>query len=298
MLYFGIIRKIRLTSESDSDIVPLNMKGIRIDSDMSEIKSTENQIPNKRINIRGIPFDSVSYNEAVEKCMDFVRHPKCGGSAAILHTPNSEIVQLCIDQNKYYEIIGGADIIIPDGVGIILASKILGTPLTKGKVAGVEVADGILKEAAKEGYSVFFYGGKPKNEESKAVADIAASKAAEKYPGLKIAGTCDGYIKDEAAIISRIHDSGADILYVCLGAPKQEVFMFEHKNELGVKLCCGFGGTLDVMAGTVKRAPKIFIKLGLEWFYRLITQPSRFFRMLALPRFLIGTIFSKKVSDK
>ena len=92
MLYFGIIRKIRLTSESDSGIAPLNMKGIRIDSDMSEIKSTENQIPNKRINIRGIPFDSVSYNEAVEKCMDFVRHPKGGGSAAILHTPNSEIV--------------------------------------------------------------------------------------------------------------------------------------------------------------------------------------------------------------
>ena len=298
MLYFGIIRKIRLTSESDSGIAPLNMKGIRIDSDMSKIKSTENQIPNKRINIRGIPFDSVSYNEAVEKCMDFVRHPKGGGSAAILHTPNSEIVQLCIDQNKYYEIIGGADIIIPDGVGIILASKILGTPLTKGKVAGVEVADGILKEAAREGYSVFFYGGKPKNEESDAIADIAASKAAEKYPGLKIAGTCDGYIKDDAAVISRIHGSGADILYVCLGAPKQEVFMFEHKNELGVKLCCGFGGTLDVMAGTVKRAPKIFIKLGLEWFYRLITQPSRFFRMLALPRFLIGTIFSKKISDK
>lgn len=97
-------------------------------------------------------------------------------------------------------------------MGIILASKILGTPLIKGKVAGVEVADGILRAASKEGYSVFFYGGKPKNEESDAIADIAASKAVEEYPGLKIAGTCDGYIKDEAAVIARIHDSGADIL--------------------------------------------------------------------------------------
>lgn len=265
---------------------------------MSEIKNTESQTTCKRINIRGIPFDNVNYDEAVEKCMDFVRNPKSDGSAAILHTPNSEIVQLCIEQNKYYEIIGGADIIIPDGVGIILASKILGTPLIKGKVAGVEVADGILRAASKEGYSVFFYGGKPKNEESDAIADIAASKAVEEYPGLKIAGTCDGYIKDEAAVIARIHDSGADILYVCLGAPKQEIFMFEHRKELGVKLCCGFGGTLDVIAGTVKRAPRIFIKLGLEWLYRLITQPSRFFRMLALPRFLIGTIFSKRTSHQ
>ena len=112
----------------------------------------------------------------------------------------------------------------------------------------------------------------------------------EKYPELCICGTLDGYIKDEAAVISRIHDSGADILFVCLGVPKQEEFMFRNKSQLGTKLCCGFGGSLDIFAGTAKRAPKIFIKLGLEWLYRLISEPSRFFRMLSLPKFLFGTI--------
>lgn len=245
-----------------------------------------------KINVRGIDFDNVNYEEALGLCMDFIRNPKADCSA-VLHTPNSEILQLCIEHNEYYEIIGSADIIIPDGVGVIKASQILGTPLTKGKVAGVEIADGILSCAAKEGFSVFFLGGKPENEESESIAEIAAKRMQEKYPGLRIAGTCDGYFKDDAAVTARIHDSGADILFVCLGVPKQEIFMYNNKDKLGTKLCCGFGGTLDIFAGTAKRAPKIFIKLGLEWLYRLIREPSRFIRMLALPRFLLGTVAVK-----
>ena len=89
-------------------------------------------------------------------------------------------------------------------------------------------------------------------------------------------------------------NSGADILFVCLGAPKQEEFMYKYKGEIGTGLCCGFGGTLDIIAGTAKRAPDIFIKLGLEWLYRLLKQPSRFVRMLALPKFLLGTVFFGK----
>lgn len=243
-----------------------------------------------KIDIRGLSFDNVNFDEALALCLDYVHHPKEDGSSAVLHTPNSEILQLCIEHNEYYEIMGSADVIIPDGIGIILASKVLGTPLRKGKVAGVEIAEALLREAAREGLRVFFYGGRPASDGNPSVAETAAARMKEKYPELCICGTLDGYIKDEAAVISRIHDSGADILFVCLGVPKQEEFMFRNKSQLGTKLCCGFGGSLDIFAGTAKRAPKIFIKLGLEWLYRLISEPRRFFRMLSLPKFLFGTI--------
>lgn len=242
-----------------------------------------------KIDVRGLSFDNVNFDEALALCLDYVHNPKDDDSSAVLHTPNSEILQLCIEHNEYYEIMGSADVIIPDGVGVILASRLLGTPLKKGKVAGVEIAEGLLRTAASEGLRVFFYGGKPAADGRPSVAEAAAANMKAKYPDLCICGTLDGYIKDEAAVISRIHDSGADILFVCLGVPKQEEFMYRNKSRLGTKLCCGFGGSLDIFAGTAKRAPKIFIKLGLEWLYRLINEPSRFFRMLSLPKFLFGT---------
>lgn len=251
-----------------------------------------------KINVRGLSFDNVNYDEALALCLDYVHNPREDGVSAVLHTPNSEILQLCIEHNEYYDVMGSADVIIPDGVGVILASKILGTPLVKGKVAGVEIAEGLLRVASEEGLRVFFYGGKPATDSGPSVADTAAAKMKEKYPGLCICGTLDGYIKDEAAVTSRIHDSGADILFVCLGVPKQEEFMLRRKAELGTKLCCGFGGTLDIFAGTAKRAPRVFIKLGLEWLYRLICEPKRFFRMLSLPKFLFGTIVWKLFGKK
>ena len=246
----------------------------------------------EKIGIRGVQFDNVNLEEALAVVDGFIAK----GQKGVVHTPNSEIVQLCIEQPAYYDLINSANLIIPDGSGVVLASKILKTPLSKGKVAGVDLAEKTLSLAAEKGYKVFFLGGRP------GVAELAAERMTEKYPGLMVAGVHDGYFEktghESDAVAAAVNQSGAEILFVCLGVPVQEEWMRANRDQLQVNVMMGLGGSLDVFAGTAKRAPKIFIKLGLEWLYRLIKQPSRIGRMMKLPRFLIGTVFSKKQKSK
>lgn len=234
----------------------------------------------EKINVRGINFDSVTLPEACENAMKMVS----SGEFHAVFTPNSEIVQLCCEESGMADLINSADMIIPDGAGVVLASKILGKPLKKGKVAGVDLGSEIARLAAEKEIGVYLFGGKP------GVAESAAKNMKEKYPGLIISGTSDGYFSDDTGIIEKINMSGAKILYVCLGVPKQEKWIYENRKKLNVSLALGLGGSLDVYAGNVKRAPKIFISLGLEWFYRLIKEPKRIGRMMKLPKFIIGTI--------
>ena len=167
------------------------------------------------------------------------------------------------------------------------AARILGTPL-KGKVAGVELGREVLAFASDDGLPVYFLGGKP------GVTEAAAEKMREAYPALQICGMHDGYFQksgeENDAVLNLINESGAKILFVCLGAPAQEKWIAQNKDRLpGVQILMGLGGSLDVYAGTVKRAPKIFIKLGLEWLYRLLKEPRRIGRMMSLPKFYFGT---------
>jgi N-acetylglucosaminyldiphosphoundecaprenol N-acetyl-beta-D-mannosaminyltransferase len=232
-------------------------------------------------------FDNVSFDEAMQKAKEMVSSEGVG----VMFTPNSEIVQNCVENNELYNVINSAELVIPDGIGVVYASKILKTPL-KQKVPGCEVAEKLVEYAAKSQDSVFFFGGAKKTEENEAVCDIAAAKMKEKYPGLKIAGTRDGFFKQEdvAGIVEQINNSGAKILFVCLGAPKQEKWIFDNKDKLNVSFAAGLGGTLDVFAGTAKRAPGIFLKLNLEWLYRLLCMPSRLGRMMKIPKFLFETL--------
>lgn len=243
-----------------------------------------------KINIRGVYFDNVNMDEAMEKVTSMA------GTEGLdyMFTPNSEIVQNCIENPALFEVINSASIIIPDGIGVVYASKILKTPL-KEKVPGCEVAEKLLEYASKTGDGVFFFGGGKKTEEREAVGVLAASRMCEKYPGLNIVGTRDGYFTeaDVPSIIEEINNSGAKILFVCLGAPKQEKWIYDNRNALKVNFAAGLGGTLDVFAGTVKRAPEFFIKANLEWFYRLLCMPSRLGRMMKLPKFLFGTMIKK-----
>lgn len=233
-----------------------------------------------KINVRGVYFDNVNMDEAVNKCRELFYSD---GKPKIIHTPNAEIVQLCIEQPEYYNLINGADIIIPDGAGVILAAKILKTPLVKGRVPGIELGEKLAELSAELGWKVFLYGGKP------GVADIAAEKLIEKYPKLNIAGTCDGFVQNVDEVIGKINESGAELLYVCLGVPRQEKWMRDNIDKLNVKLMGGFGGSINGYAGVVKRAPLIFRKLNLEWFHRLIREPRRIGRMMKLPKFIFGT---------
>ena len=244
----------------------------------------------EKINIRGVYFDNVNMAET----MDIVKGLIAEDGLSYMFTPNSEIVQNCIENNELYEVINSASLIIPDGIGVVYASKVLGTPL-KEKVPGCEVAEKIIEYAATTGDGVYFFGGGKKTEERDAVSSVAADKLREKYKGLNIVGTRDGYFtkEDVPSIIEDINASGAKILFVCLGAPKQEKWIYDNRDALKVNFAAGLGGTLDVFAGTAKRAPKFFLKTNLEWFYRLLCMPSRIGRMMKLPKFLFGTIIHR-----
>ena len=238
----------------------------------------------ERINIRGVGFDNVTLAEASALLRRRAAQGECGMA---VYTPNSEIVQMCIGDSALAETVNAAALIIPDGIGVVKAARILGTPL-KGKVAGVELGREVLAFAAEDGLPVFFLGGKP------GVAEIAAEKMCAAHPGLTLCGVHDGYFaksgEENDAVVRQIRESGAKILFVCLGAPAQEKWIAENRAALPeVQILMGLGGSLDIYAGTVKRAPKIFIKLGLEWLYRLLKEPWRIGRMMNRPKFYFGT---------
>ena len=230
----------------------------------------------------GVGFDNVTMAEALTRTEALL----AASGAAYCVTPNSEIVYEAMHDENLRSLLNEADLVLPDGAGVVLASKILKTPL-KEKVAGVDFAANLIAYMEKKGLSLYLLGAKP------GIAELAAEKMKEKHPALRIAGIQDGYFKDEAAVIEKINAASADVLFVCLGAPKQEHFMKAHQKELNVRLMAGLGGSLDSFAGTVKRAPKWMIRMNLEWFYRLLKQPSRFVRMLRLPKFLFAVIRSK-----
>ena len=222
--------------------------------------------------------------EALEKGAAFL----AGGSPAVVVTPNAEIGYDASRDPAFAELLNRADLMLPDGAGVVLAAKLRKTPL-KGKVAGIDFAAGMLPILAEKGASLYLLGSKP------GVAEQAAEKMKALAPGLVIAGTADGYFQDEAPVIEKINASGAKALYVCLGSPKQEKFMFDHRDELtSVRLMAGLGGSLDGFAGNVKRAPEWMIKTNLEWFYRLCKQPSRLGRMMRLPKYLFKAVRSKE----
>ncbi len=227
-----------------------------------------------RVDILGIPFDAVTPEEAVQRGFDLM---ESGGGRVV--TPNPEIVYICHEDPIACEAVITADLILADGVGIIKAAKKLGRPL-QNRVLGIEWFISMLGICAEHGKTVFFLGGKP------GVAEAAAQNAVSRFPALKICGTQDGYFQDEDAIVARIQQAMPDFLAVALGAPKQEIWMANNAAKLPGVLMAGLGGSLDVLAGTVKRAPKIFSKFGFEWLYRIIRQPSRIPRALAIPKFL------------
>ena len=235
-----------------------------------------------KIDVMGVRFDNVTMAEALDKAAEMLQSE----GADYVVTPNSEIVYEAMADKALEDLLNGASLVLPDGAGVVLGAKILGSPL-KEKVAGVEFADGVLGLLAQTGGSVYLLGSKP------GVAELAAEKMLQKHPGLTIAGMADGYFKDDAPVVAKINEAKPDVLFVCLGAPKQERFMVNHRQELNVKLMAGLGGSLDSFAGTVKRAPRWMIKLSLEWFYRLLKEPWRFKRMLRLPKFLWAVVLRR-----
>lgn len=233
------------------------------------------------IDIMGIPVDNVNMQEAMEKVFSFLDADK----NHMLFTPNAEIMMAAIKDKRLGDILRAADLIIPDGAGVVLASRIIGRPL-KEKVSGFDLCRNLFIQQ-KRPLKVFLLGAKP------FVAEEAASRIQEANPLIKITGTHDGYFTEQQdpEIISRINGSGAELLLVALGAPKQEMWISKYKEQLKVKVCIGVGGTIDILSGKKEAAPDFFRNNGLEWLYRLYQEPKRFGRMMALPKYILLAAF-------
>jgi N-acetylglucosaminyldiphosphoundecaprenol N-acetyl-beta-D-mannosaminyltransferase len=230
-----------------------------------------------RIDILGVGFDDITMEEAVDTALSLMAEHR----GAYVVTPNPEIVMLCKDTPALTKAVEEASMVLPDGIGVIYGAKILGTPL-KTRVPGIDFAARLMERMSKSTHNrVFLFGAKP------GVAELAGEALKARYPGLVIVGTNDGYFSEDAPIIANINQAKPDLLLVCLGAPKQELWMQGNAASLNVGLMAGLGGALDVFAGTVKRAPEGWQKLGLEWLYRLLKEPRRIGRMMKLPVFII-----------
>jgi len=236
-----------------------------------------------KIDVLDIGFDDVSLEQAVSFAYDLIREKK----KSYVVTPNPEIVWNCRKNEALREAVNNAALVLPDGIGIILAGRLLKRPFSGGRVTGIDFITELFRKLAEAGCSVFLLGAKP------GVADEAGTRLAAGFPGLRIAGTMNGYFTDPEPVIEMIRKASPDLLLVCLGSPAQELWMNEYVKTLDVPLCAGLGGVLDVFAGSVKRAPDIFIRLGLEWFYRIIREPRRAKRALKLPMFIFAVLWRR-----
>ena len=238
----------------------------------------------KKIDILGVPFDNITFAEAAEKLdRAMAEKEKCA-----VATPNPEIVQMAFENEEMKKNLLSFDMIVADGIGVIYAAKILKTPIQE-KIAGIDLGRECLSVCAQKGYRVFFLGAAP------GIAEKAAENMKKSYPNLLLAGVYDGYFQDDNEAIEAINSVGSiDLLFVCLGAPKQEKFIASYKETLNATVLMGLGGSLDVFAGNVKRAPKGLRKMGLEWLYRLLKEPKRIGRMLKLPVFLWNVVKVKR----
>ncbi|MDD2218010.1 MAG: WecB/TagA/CpsF family glycosyltransferase [Eubacteriales bacterium] len=250
----------------------------------------------RRKSILGIPVDMVTKEEAFEIFTELMTRP----GFDIIVTPNSEIVVNATEDDELAAIIKTAGLIIPDGIGLVYASGILGYDLDE-RITGIDFLTVILAYLENKGKSIYLLGSKPGETNEKSVAYMAGQAMKERFPMLKIAGTHHGYFGEgeEKAIVEEINASGADFLCVALGSPKQEKFLYRYKKDFTSAVCgIGVGGSLDVWAGTVLRAPEFYQKHGLEWLYRFIKQPSRFPRMIKLPIFILKVIAQKNRRSK
>ena len=237
--------------------------------------------------ILGVRFDNLTQQEAAQRGRQLLEEDKFH----YVVTPNPEFLLAAEKDPEFRRVLNAADLVLPDGIGVVYSAKILGTPL-KERVPGIEFAEAMLSALNDMGGRLYLLGAKP------GVAEEAGRRICARYPALVLCGTHDGYFKDEQAILPEIAAAKPDLLFVCLGAPKQEKWMARWGRHTGAKLAIGLGGCLDVFAGNVQRAPERWQKMGLEWAYRLKKEPKRIGRMAKLPLVLVKAAGQRIRPDK
>lgn len=244
--------------------------------------------------IFGVKINNTTLKEATELVETYLKSEKLN----TIYTPNTEIVMVAKDDEKLKSLLNEGDLIIPDGIGLIYGARIKKKPL-KERVTGFDLSINMLRIANENNYSIYLLGGKD------GIAKAAADNIKTDYPKIKIAGFHHGYFKgihtgdenhqDETKIIEEINSVNPDIIFVGLGFPKQEIWIDGNKDKIKARVIIGNGGVMDILSGNSKRAPEIYQKLGLEWLYRLIKEPSRIKRQMVLPKFVIKVLFTKDV---
>lgn len=246
------------------------------------IEFTAQSIPVPDTQVLGIPVDGITYAQWMRQIHEWVRNAR---HAHHVCTVNPEFIMVAQDDPIFFKILNRADLCLPDGAGLVWATKYLGQPVPE-RVTGSDGVPLIAQYAAKYGWKLFFLGA------GAGIADKAANILREQHPDLEIVGTYGGSPAgfEEEGIVSMVNHSGADILFVAYGAPEQDKWIARNLPRLNVKMAMGVGGAFDFIAGEIPRAPLWMQNSGLEWLYRLIRQPWRFKRMLRLPRFVIAVL--------
>jgi len=234
----------------------------------------------KKVRILGKPFHVIN----MEQTLRYLKEKMEQNEKQFIIAMNPEKIMKCQEDEELSNIIEEkATLLIVDGVGIVIAAKILGLPKIP-RVTGVGLFEELVKVAHQDGRSVFLYGASPE------VNEKAVKVLKERNPGIKIAGAIHGFEKDKELIIQTIEEAKPDLLFVALGTPGQEKWIAKHIDQLPAKVIMGLGGTFDVLTGNVKRAPVWMQKMGIEWLHRLLKQPTRAGRMMNLPKFMLKVL--------
>jgi N-acetylglucosaminyldiphosphoundecaprenol N-acetyl-beta-D-mannosaminyltransferase len=241
------------------------------------IRSLNECLKNNKISVLDINIDNLNIQEALKKSEELLASKEPG----LIVTPNPEMIVASLKDIELRNIINNAYLSVADGVGLMLAGRILGRKF-KQRIAGIDLMLELIRVAKNKRYKIFLFGSR------EGVAEEAA-----KVLDADVAGTYQGYSMNNQQVIEEIKSSGPDMLFVGLGSPKQEKWAADHLKELGVPLVMCVGGSLDVIAGRAKRAPVFMRKIGIEWLWRLIAEPRRWKRMLVLPVFIIKVIRSR-----
>lgn len=244
------------------------------------------------ISIFGVKVYNITLYETTRLLEEFLKQDQL----RTIYTPNTEIVMAAKEDESLKAIINEGDLIIPDGIGLVYGSKIRKKPLRE-RVTGFDTSLRLLEIANKNRYSLYLLGGKD------GVAKDAARNIKKEYPNINIVGFHHGFFKgshlglkgekEEKEIINEINCLRPDIVFVGLGFPRQELWIHNNKNNLKAKVIIGNGGVMDILSGNMERAPEVYQRLGLEWLYRLIKEPSRIIRQVAIPKFLFHILFNK-----
>ncbi len=243
----------------------------------------------QKADILGVKVASLTMEQAVKTAEELMQSK----SPRLIATANAEMIMRATQDDELKEILNTADLVVPDGAGTVWASNYLGVKMPE-RVAGFDLVHALFADAPAKKYRIFFFGSAP------GVAQKAKAKAEADFPGIQIVGVRNGFFTadDEAEIIAQIRAAKPDLLLAALGVPKQEKWLKQHMNEIGCPLNIGVGGTFDVMAGVMKRAPLWMQKAKLEWLFRGMLQPKRIGRLMALPRFVMAVKSYKSKSGE